>query len=257
MLRSPFVAVIASIVCSACYHSKVYNPTTVPQTQAAAPRIILGDLQRDRDIITEEHEPFFAGIRRAMNSEFPRTGIASVVLPEREARTVDGGSRTFLVRYRATDFSAITNPNGGMLAMVAACSLLLIPCAFVGLPPTARETVQTTWEVRVYDVTGQTPNEVRDQDSNELVPVWDTAHTSPLLRRTYEITARAGLGRMKPAEQLRFSREFAAEVARALIAESLDDISTAIRNAPPTSPTSPSPAAPSVTGAGAVPASTQ
>ena len=141
--------------------------------------------------------------------------------------------------------------------MVLACSVLLVPCAFVGLPPTARETIQTTWEVRVYEVTGQTPDEVRDQDSNELVPVWDTTHLSPLLRRTYEITARAGLGRMNPAERLRFSREFAAEVARALIAESLDDISTAIRNATPTSWTSPSPAAASVAGAGAVPAPNQ
>lgn len=243
MFRLRLFALAGLLFASGCYSSQIYDPVTLPRrAEPAAPQIVIGDLQRDRDIITEQYEPFFAAIRRGMNNRFEQTGLARQAVLERDSLAIAAGTRRFLVRYRALDFSDATQGNVGKGVALGFCAMGLIPlCPFLGLMPQARERVAMTWEMRVFEVTGTTPTSVRDQDSNETLVSWDTSRLLPLVHREYDIALRAGHGRMNPEEALEFSREMAEEMAVRLLAASANDVARAIQNAPVVAP-SPSPA---------------
>lgn len=235
MNRLSSIVVAGLLFLSGCFSSRVYDPVTLAaRSEPAAPQIVIGDLQRDRDIITEQFEPFFAAIRRGMNARFEETGLAGQAVLERDSLAIASGSRIFLVRYRALDFADTARPNGGRFAAVFFCALGVLPvCPIIGLTPFARERVAMTWEMRVFDVTGTTPTSVRDQESNEILVSWDTSALLPLVRREYDVEVRAAHGRMNPEETLEFAREVADEMAKRLLAASSDDVDRAIRNAPP------------------------
>jgi len=249
------------IICAAlftttgCYTSTIYGRTdTLTATQRLASPLIVGSLARDPDIITEDYEPFFAAVRRGMNSELPRAGLGDII-EERDAATVQLGSRAFLVRYRARDFRDRVDANGGKMGALIACSILFVPCFFVGLPPTSYETVDMSWEMRLYDVTNIEPTRRRAPDADEMTIAYDTSSQIPIARGSYDIKIEAALGSMNSQEATDFARELASEMARRLINASAPDVYRATARAlasPPASPpasTTPAARMPSTPGA--------
>ena len=119
---------------------------------------------------------------------------------------------------------------------------LIIPCAFIGLPPSSWSTVRMSWEMAAYEVTNTSPVPI-EAEPGERTFAFDVSTLAPLVRRDYDITVKTGLGRMSGDEELEFRREAATEMARRLASLSWEDLRQAVRSAPPPPP-QPAPAPP-------------
>lgn len=213
-----------------CTRSEVLNPTAPFRSDRNAQvRVVLADLEREPDIITEQYQPFFAAMARTMRKEFPRLGVFATVTHQRDLGPDRARERTLYIVYRVTDFSDVVSSNAGQTVNFVFCCLILIPCVWHGAIKVAYETISMSAELRVYDVTGKAPTQVADPRSGARSYVFDTSGKRPILSREYDLRAEAGIGYNSGESAIAFSREFAGELAHQLMAGSARDLESIAR----------------------------
>ncbi|NOY91429.1 MAG: hypothetical protein GXP55_09485 [Deltaproteobacteria bacterium] len=238
---------VASI--SGCYTSKIYRTTSlVPSARNSGGDLVMADLTRNNDILTEDFEPFFAAVQRGVQSNLPRMNVARRVLEERDSASPPRGTR-HVVRFRAIDFADVRELNRGRAAALIMCaSIVLFPACFFIRGPVTKEYVTMQWQMRIYDVTDLQPTPVRSQQDDEMVMSYDTSMLAPVKIGRYEIRVEAGLAPMDPSETVEFAREMADEMARGLLAAAAHDIRQGLQvRQPMPAPTAPAPTAPAPT----------
>jgi hypothetical protein len=226
---------LAMTLLSGCYTSHIHQPPTVLAPAPTATSVVILDvIDPDPERMPNAEDASFAAMRRELLPRFENSGVATRVLPPEDSGALPDGDRQFLVRFRPADYSNSVDANGGRLALLLSCGFLILPCPFIGLVPSAEQTIRTTWEARVYDVSGIEPSRVPLEGSREVAVMWDTTTLSPMLRRTYELDLSASLGAMSSAERDQLDRRIGRELATQLVAESAEDVAQAIRGAPAT-----------------------
>jgi hypothetical protein len=213
------------------------EPKTVVTSfgQMSQATLIIGEITRPRDLTTAA--PFYVAMQRNLGVEIEKAHVAQKIMDERDLGPNGVEGRAFVLRYRVVEDNVVVTSTGSgcAAALLISGSLTLIPIFFLGLC-TASADHNMRVEARVFDLQGAQVKKVQDSNSNELLNVYDTSMLTPVLRKEYPIKVSVSVGYNHAAELSYDSpeshdiqRQEAAEATRQLLAQSLEDVSRAIR----------------------------
>lgn len=222
---------IAVLGATGCAGATIMPNTPVNgSSRTANATLVVGEITHPRDLTVSQ--PFYVAMQREASSQLSHSHVASEVVAERDLAPGGVDGKAFAVRYRVVDDHVITT-NTGMgcrTALLTTGSFVLVPLFFLGMCTTTVEH-RLSVEARVYDLEGAPISKVRDENSNELLNVYDTSTLSPILRKEYPVKVILTVGTFSVPEGdelIELEKQEAAEAMRQLLAQSLSDVSRAV-----------------------------
>ncbi|HEY2368407.1 MAG TPA: hypothetical protein VGH87_18550 [Polyangiaceae bacterium] len=192
---------------------------------------MLGEITHPRDLTTSQ--PFYVAMQREAMAQLTKTHVASDVVAERDLSPSGVPGKAYALRYRVVeDHVLVTNTGSGCtMAITLTGSLVLLPIFFEGL---CTRTVEhrLNVEARVFDLEGASISKVRDDNSNELLNVFDTSTMSPVLRKEYsvKVSLTSSVWNVPTGDDLiNLEKEEAGEAVRQVLAQSLDEVGRSLK----------------------------
>jgi len=223
-----FIAAFSSALVSVtgCAGTTISPNTPVHESShTASATLVIGEITHPRDLTVSA--PFYVAMQREAVTQLDQSHLA-----ERDLTPNGVAGKAYALRYRVVD-DHVTIANSGMachMALVATGSLILVPIFFDGL---CTRTVEHTLsvEARVFDLDGATVSKIRDDNSNELLNVYDTSTMAPVLRREYpvKVVITSGIYSIPQGDAvIEYEKREAAEAVRQVLAQSLSDVGQAV-----------------------------
>ena len=174
-------------------------------------------------------DPRMRSMQRRLHGLLARDGTAAA--SEREVGGVPGVG-SYILRLEIADWREdIHNPPE-----LGACWMLAVITVGIGYLPCAGTRTSTDHEIeieaRLYDAAGAELRRVAEAGTGEIELRVDTSARAPILRRTYVIQMRTGIGAGgSQADHERFEREQGERIAELLYQSAARDIEGAIERA--------------------------
>jgi hypothetical protein len=218
-----------------CAATTIFPNTPVSESSHTADAtLVVGEITHPRDLTTSQ--PFYVAMQREAMTQLTKTHVASEVIAERDLSPNGVGGHAFALRYRVVeDHVLVTNSGSGCaMAMTLTGSLVLIPIFFEGL---CTRTVEhrLNVEARVFDLDNASVSKVRDDNSNELLNVYDTSTLAPVLRKEYEVkvSLTSSVWNVPTGDDMiNLEKQEAGEAIRQVLAQSLEDVGRSLRPNP-------------------------
>jgi hypothetical protein len=196
--------------------------TPAPLVEAKTPKpihVIVADLEREPDIITEDYQPFFAGMARALRAEVNKSNLFSKVTQQRDISGKKTGKDTFFVVYRITNFAAASETRGAYWANFFFAGLLVIPWLWHGLIRMVASTIVIEGEMHIYNASDVEPMEYVDPRNGSASLSFNRQKLERVGRRDFRVQSEAHIGYDDATEQLNFNAEWSADLIRKLLLE--------------------------------------
>lgn len=222
---------VAAMATTGCAATTVTPNTPVNESaRTANATLVVGEITHPRDLTTAQ--PFYVAMQREAGSQLTHSHVANEIVAERDLGAVGVRGKAFALRYRVVDDHVVSKNTGVgcRVALTMTGSLLLVPVFFLGMCTQSAEH-RLSVEARVYDLEGAPITKVRDENSNEMLNVYDTSSLTPLLRKEYPVSVvvtRSVFSDPSGDELIEDERKEAAEAMRQILAGSLSDVSHAV-----------------------------
>jgi hypothetical protein len=219
-----------SSVVSACAGMEMTPQTPLKATnQTSKATLVVGEITRPRDLVTNAGNPFYAAMQRVMPQELEQAHVAQTVVSERDLNAAGVKGPAYVVRYRVIEDQVTIASTGGLCVglLTGFGVLTIVPLAFLGMC-TAKADHNMSVEARVFQADDAAVTRVQDSSSNEMVNVVDTSAMTPLLRREYKVSIHVENGvfhHPQGAEQAEMVNDEAREAVRQVLASSIEDLS--------------------------------
>ncbi len=233
-MRTTILSAVAALTLSLATGCAGINiePETPPASSPsmAQATLVVGEITHPRDLTVAA--PFYVAMQREASHQLAASHIARDIMDERDLGPTGVSGQAFALRYRVVE-DVVVNVRSGLgcrMALIVTGSLLIIPAFFAGMCTQADEH-RLTVEARVYDLQGAAVTKIRDDNSNELVNVFDTTGITPILRKEYPVVVRVSSmagAKLSDEELLEAYRKEAGEAMRQILRESLEDVNKAM-----------------------------
>ncbi len=225
------IAVATAFASAGCAGTTISPNTPVRESSHTADAtLVIGEITHPRDLTLTA--PFYVAMQREAFTQLDRSHVAERVVAERDLAPSGVSGKAYALRYRVVD-DHVTVTNTGVacnMALVGTGSLMLVPLFFLGLCTRTSEHSMSV-EARVFDLDDASVSKIRDDNSNELLNVYDTSAMSPLLRREYpvKVVVTSGTYNVPQGDDLiEYEKQEAAEAIRQVLAQSLSDVGRAL-----------------------------